>query len=452
MKKVIEIQREFFNSNTTKSIDFRISQLKKFKKLLKENENAINNAIYKDFKKSSTENYTAEIGLIYHEINTSCKNLKKWGKRQKVKTNLLNMPAKSYIIPEPLGVTLIIGAWNYPYNILFVPMVAAISAGNTVVLKPSELSLNTSEVIAKIINENFEARFLKVVEGGIPETTELLNQKFDKIFFTGSSSVGKIVYQAAAKNLTPVTLELGGKSPAIFTEDCNLKIGVKRMIWAKFFNAGQTCIAPDYVLVHESQKEKFLQLAVSEINKAHYSFENDNYVQIINSKNTQRLIDLIDPTKIYYGGNFDLETRYIEPTLLTNVTFDDIVMLEEIFGPILPIISYTNLEDMIAKIKSLPKPLALYLFTNNKFIKNKILNEISFGGGAINDAVMHFSNSNMPFGGVGNSGTGSYHGKYGFDEFSHFKSILDKPTFFELPLKYSPYSTSKLNFIKKIFE
>lgn len=452
MKNIIEIQREFFNSNTTKDIDFRISQLKKFKKILKENEDTVHHAIYKDFKRSSTENYIAEIGLIYHEINICCKNLKKWGKRQKVKTNLLNMPAKSFIIPEPLGVTLIIGAWNYPYILLFGPMVAAISAGNTVVLKPSELSLNTSEIIAKLINENFEPHFLKVIEGGITETTQLLNQKFDKIFFTGSSSVGKIVYQAAAKNLTPVTLELGGKSPAIFTEDCNLKIGIKRMIWAKFLNAGQTCIAPDYVLVHESQKDNFLQFAVAEINKAQYSFENDNYVQIINSKNTQRIIDLIDPAKIYYGGNFDIEKRFIEPTLMTNVTFDDLVMQEEIFGPILPIISYTNLEEMITKIKSLPKPLAFYLFTNNNLIKNKILTEISFGGGAVNDAVMHFSNSNMPFGGVGNSGTGSYHGKYGFNEFSHFKSILIKPTFFEPPLKYSPYSKSKLNFIKKIFE
>jgi len=452
MKKVIEIQREFFNSNTTKSIDFRISQLKKFKKLLKENEGTIHSAIYNDFKRSSTENYTSEIGLIYHEINICCKNLKEWGKRQKVKTNLLNMPSKSYIIPEPLGVTLIIGAWNYPYILLFGPMVAAISAGNTVVLKPSELSFNTSVVIANLINENFEPRFLKVIQGGINETTELLNQKFDKIFFTGSSSVGKIVYQAAAKNLTPVTLELGGKSPAIFTENCNLKIGIKRMIWAKFLNAGQTCIAPDYVLVHESQKENFLQLAVAEINKSKYSIENDNYVQIVNGKNTQRIIDLMDSSKIYYGGNFDIETRYIEPTLMTNITFDDNVMQEEIFGPILPIISYTNLEEMITKIKSLPKPLALYLFTNNNLIKTKILTEISFGGGAVNDAVMHFTNSNMPFGGVGNSGTGSYHGKYGFNEFSHFKSILVKPTFFEPPLKYSPYSKSKLNFIKKIFE
>jgi len=452
MKEVIEIQREFFNSNATKSFDFRISQLKKFKKLLKENEEAIHIAIYKDFKRSSTENYTAEIGLIYHEIDICCKNLKKWGKRQKVKTNLLNMPSKSYIIPEPLGVTLIIGAWNYPYILLFGPMIAAISAGDTAVLKPSELSLNTSSAIAKLINENFEPHFLKVIEGGIAETTELLNQKFDKIFFTGSSSVGKIVYQAAAKNLTPVTLELGGKSPAIFTENCNLKIGIKRMIWAKFLNSGQTCIAPDYVLVHKTKKEEFLKLAVSEIKKAHYSFENDNYVQIINSKNTQRIIDLIDPAKIYYGGNYDLEKRYIEPTLMTNITFDDKVMQEEIFGPILPIISYSNLDEMITKIKSLPKPLALYLFTNNTLTKNKILNEISFGGGAVNDAVMHFTNSNMPFGGVGNSGTGSYHGKYGFNEFSHFKSILVKPTFFEPPLKYSPYTKSKLNFIKKIVE
>lgn len=452
MEKIIEYQRNFFNSNATKSFDFRISQLKKLKKILKENEETLNEAIYKDFKKSATENYTSEIGLIYHEIDLYCRNIKKWGKRQKVKTNLLNMPSKSYIIPEPLGVTLVIGAWNYPYNLLLIPMIASISAGNTVVLKPSEISLNSSALIAKIINENFDAQFLKVIEGGVEETTELLDQKFDKIFFTGSSTVGKIVYQAAAKNLTPVTLELGGKSPAIFTEDCNLNIGIKRMIWAKFFNAGQTCIAPDYALVHKSHQESFLKLAVAEINKANYSVENDNYVQIINHKNTKRIVNLIDSSKVYFGGNYDLESRYIEPTLMTNITFDDNVMKEEIFGPVLPIIFYSNLDEIIEKIKSNPKPLALYLFTNNNKIKNKILTEISFGGGAINDCMMHFSNSNMPFGGVGNSGTGAYHGKYGFNEFSHFKSILDKSTIFEPSLKYSPYSKNKLSIIKKLFE
>ncbi len=450
MNEIIEKQQLFFNSNATKSIEFRILQLKKLKKILKANEEIMNVAIYEDFKRSSFENYTAEQGLIIDEIDTACKNLKKWAKPKKVKTNLVNMPAKSYIIAEPLGTTLVIGAWNYPYLLSLAPMIAAIAAGNTVVVKPSEIPVNTSKVIAKLINENFNLEFLKVIEGGITETTQLLNQKFDKIFFTGSSAVGKIVYQAAAKNLTPVTLELGGKSPAIFTENCNIKIGVKRMIWAKFFNAGQTCIAPDYVFVHESQKEEFLKLAVSEIKNAQYSFENDNYVQIINSKNTQRIIDLLDPTKIYYGGNYDLEKRYIEPTLMTNVTFQDAVMQEEIFGPILPVITYHNLEEIILKIKSLPKPLACYLFTNDSKIKNKILNDISFGGGAINDAIMHFSNGNLPFGGVGNSGTGSYHGLYGFNTFSHFKSILEKSTLFEPNLKYSPYTKSKLKMIKRV--
>lgn len=452
MERIIAAQRDFFNSNATKSFKFRISQLKKLEQLIRENEEDLNEAIYKDFKKSPTENYTSEIGLIYHEINLCCKNLKKWGKRRRVNTNLLNLPSKSYIVPEPLGVTLVIGAWNYPYNLLLIPMIASISAGNTVILKPSELARNTSALITNLINENFDARFLTAIEGGVQETTELLNQKFDKIFFTGSSTVGKIVYQAAAKNLTPVTLELGGKSPAIFTKDCNLKIGVQRLIWAKFLNAGQTCIAPDYTLVHESLKEAFLKLAVDEINKANYAVDNDNYVQIINSNNTQRVIDLIDTSKVYFGGNYDLESRYIEPTLLTNITFEDDIMQEEIFGPVLPIIFYSNLDEIIAKIKSNPKPLALYLFTNNNQIKNKILSEISFGGGAINDAIMHFSNSNMPFGGVGNSGFGSYHGKYGFNEFSHFKSILDKSTLFEPSIKYSPYTKTKLNLIKRLFE
>lgn len=450
MEKIVEVQRQFFNSNATKDISFRIAQLQKLETLLRANEELLHQAIYKDFKKSAFENNTTEISLLYHDIKEAIKNIKKWSAKKKVRTNLANLPGKSYIIPEPLGVSLIIGAWNYPYQLSLAPAIAAIAAGNTVMLKPSELPINTSNVMAKLINENFEPQFFKVIEGGVAETQELLDQKFDKIFFTGSVAVGKIVYQAAAKNLIPVTLELGGKSPAIITADCDLKISVKRLIWAKYLNAGQTCIAPDYVVVHKKVKEEFLILAKKEIDQSKFLIEEDNYVQIIDQKNLQRLIALIDEDKIYTGGEYNLENRIIEPTILTNVTFEDKVMQDEIFGPILPVLEYDDLDKIIHQIKARPKPLSCYVFTNDKNIKRKILDEISFGGGAVNDAVMHISNSNMGFGGVGESGIGSYHGEHGFRAFSHYKGILEKPTWIEPNFKYYPHTKSKLKWIKRL--
>lgn len=449
-EEIIKKQRDYFNSNQTKAIQFRILQLRKLRNLLKNHEQIFFEAIYEDFKKSEFETYTTELNIVYQEIEESIQKLPKWSRRKKARTNLVNLPARSYIIPEPLGVCLIIGAWNYPLQLTFAPLVAAISAGNTVVLKPSEISSATSAAIAQLINKNFPSEFMFVVEGGVTETTGLMEQRFDKIFFTGSTSVGKIVYQAAAKNLTPVTLELGGKSPAIVTRNSNLKDTAKRLVWAKFLNSGQTCIAPDYVLVDEAVKNKLLEQLREYIIKFRYSFDNDNYVQIIDEKNFHRLTGLIDPTKIYFGGETNLQERYIAPTLLTRITFDDKVMEEEIFGPILPVISYFDLNDAIEKVKSRPKPLACYIFTNDKSIRNRLLKEISFGGGAINDAVMHISNSNLPFGGVGSSGTGSYHGEAGFIAFSHFKGILDKPFWLEPNLKYSPYSALKLSWIKKL--
>ena len=451
MKSLVENQKKFFNTNKTKDVKFRIKQLVKFRDILKANEEFLYRAIYDDFKKSEFDTYTNELLLLYIDIKEAIHNLKKWSKPKRVRTNLVNFPAKSYIIPEPLGVSLVIGAWNYPYQLSLAPVIAAIAAGNTVILKPSELPSNTSSAMAKIINENFESEYLKVVEGGIPETTELLNQNFDKIFFTGSVPVGKIVYQAAAENLTPVTLELGGKSPAFITESCNLKMTVKRLAWSKFLNAGQTCIAPDYVLVHESIKERFLELIKVEIENSHYAFDNGNYVQIINERNFNRLLPQIDESKIYYGGNHNIEQRYIEPTILHNVSFEDKVMEDEIFGPILPVISYTNLDEIIGYVKSKPKPLSCYVYTEERNIKQKILREITFGGGAVNDSVMHIANSNLPFGGVGHSGIGSYHGEAGFRTFSHYKSILDKPSWFELSLKYFPQTKGNLNFIKRFF-
>ena len=450
MKTVFQNQKNFFNSNKTKSIDFRKQQLKKLKKLLKENEDVLFEAIYRDFKKAKFETYTTELSLLYSEIETALSQLNSWSKKKRVRTNFANFPAKSYIIPEPLGVVLVIGAWNYPYQLAIAPAIAALTAGNTVILKPSEIAFHSSAIMAKIINESFDAAVFYVQEGGVPETTTLLELPFDKIFFTGSTAVGKIVYQAAAKNLTPVTLELGGKSPTFVCKDADLEITAKRMVWAKFLNAGQTCIAPDYVLVEETIKTSFLKAIVRELKKTNYCIVNENYVQIINDRNFERLKKLIDPNKIYYGGKTDKTERLIYPTILDNCTFDDLVMQEEIFGPILPIISFTNLDEALAKVKEREKPLSCYVFTSSYAIQHKIENELSFGGGAINDAIMHISNDKMPFGGVGASGMGNYHGKFGFDTFSHFKSILNKPTWLEFNFKYSPYTEWKQKIIKML--
>lgn len=452
MNNLVIQQRQYFNTHETKEIRFRLAQLNKLEAVLKSNEKLLFEAIYKDFKKSEFDTYVSELALLYHDIKDARKNLRKWAKVKRVRTNMLNFPAKSYIIPEPLGVCLVIGAWNYPYQLTLAPVIAAMAAGNTVIIKPSELSSSTSAVMVKLINENFDSKYLKVVEGGIPETTELLEQKFDKIFFTGSPQVGKIVYQAAAKNLTPVTLELGGKSPAFVTEDCNLKMTVKRLVWAKFLNAGQTCIAPDYVLVHKNMEQEFLEQLKLEIEKEQFSIENKNYTQIINDRNLNRLSQLIDPEKICCGGEINALDRIIQPTVLEKVSFNDKIMEEEIFGPLLPVISYTDLEVAIRQVNSFPKPLACYIFTNNKVQKKKILKEISFGGGAVNDSVMHIANSNLPFGGVGNSGIGNYHGEAGFKSFSHYKSILEKSNMMELSLKYYPHTKGKLAWIKRFMK
>tara|TARA_B100000809_G_scaffold266450_1_gene329222 strand:- start:5190 stop:6551 length:1362 start_codon:yes stop_codon:yes gene_type:complete len=449
MNDIVSQQRTFFYTHKTKAIKFRLEQLNKLELLLKSNEDQLNQAIYEDFKKSEFDTYVTELALLYQDIKEAKRNVRKWAKIKRVGTNMLNFPARSYIIPEPLGVCLVIGAWNYPYQLTLAPVIAAITAGNTVVIKPSEMSPKTSALMTRLINNTFDANYLKVVEGGIPETTELLKNKFDKIFFTGSPQVGKIIYQAAAKNLTPVTLELGGKSPAIITADSNLKMTVKRMVWAKFINAGQTCIAPDYVLVHKSVENKLLELLKLEIEKESFSIENGNYTQIINDRNLDRLSNLFSSDNVFVGGNIDAFNRTIEPTVLQNVKFSDDVMKEEIFGPILPVISYQNIEEVITYVNDNPKPLSCYIFTNSNQIKKKILNEISFGGGAVNDAVMHIANSKLPFGGVGNSGIGSYHGEAGFKSFSHYKSILDKSNLMELSLKYFPHSKGKLSWIQR---
>lgn len=424
--------------------------LEKLRDLILENENLLYEAIYKDFGKSKFDTLTTEISFILNDIEYYLKNLKSLSKPKKVRTNLANQFGKSRIHSEPLGNILVIGAWNYPYQLSLSPIVAALAAGNCCILKPSEIAENTMKVMAKIINENFPPEYLYAYEGGIDETTELLKLKFEKIFFTGSTKIGNIVYKAAAENLTPVVLELGGKSPAIITKDANLEVAAKRIVWGKFLNAGQTCVAPDYLLVEESIQEQFLEMLRKNIQQFKYTPQSEHYTKIINQKNFQRLIKLIDREKIYFGGNYDEEKRYIEPTILTNINWKDEVMQEEIFGPILPVISFTNFNLILNEIIELEKPLAAYLFTNNSEEKENFKNKISFGGGCINDVIMHLGNENLPFGGVGNSGIGNYHGKFGFETFSHQKAVLERATWGEPNIKYPPYSEKKLSWIKRL--
>lgn len=450
MEALVKLQRQYFNSNITKAVEFRIAQLKKLNSLIETNEGLLMDAIHKDYGKQEFEAFLSELYIVYDEIKVAIKNIKEWAAAKPVVTNLLNAPGKSYIMPEPLGVSLVIGPWNYPYQLTLGPVVAAIAAGCTVILKPSELTVHSSSLLSKLINENFDPQYFIAVEGGIPETTALMEQKFDMIFFTGSVPVGKIVYQAAAKHLTPVVLELGGKSPTIFMPDSNLDITVKRMIWAKFLNAGQTCIAPDYVLVHKSIEQEFLEKAAAAITEADYKVANGNYVNIVNTRNTARVAGLIDETKVYAGGSYDIDLRFIEPTIMDNVTWEDKIMQEEIFGPVLPVLAFEDLDDIIAKIKDRPKPLSLYLFTQDESIKEKVLHEVSFGGGCVNEAVMHISNGELPFGGVGDSGIGNYHGEPGFKAFSHYKSILDKEVVPDPDVKYSPHTAEKLQILKSV--
>jgi aldehyde dehydrogenase (NAD+) len=447
---IVDKQRQFFNTNATKSLSFRRAQLEKLKRLFEENEAALEEAIQKDYGKGRFETFLSEFAYVYGEISDASEQLDQWAARKYTGTNLLNAPATSFIVPEPRGVSLVIGPWNYPYQLAIAPAVAAMAAGCTVVLKPSELAVHSSALIAKLVARTFDPKYFAVVEGGIPETGELLAEKVDIIFFTGSVPVGKIVYAAAAKHLTPVVLELGGKSPSIVAADCNLNVTIRRLVWAKFFNAGQTCIAPDYVYVHQSVYPEFLRKIAQEIADADYRLESGNYVRIVNERNTARIVKLVDPDKVVVGGSYAINDRYIEPTVMKDVSWTDPVMQEEIFGPLLPVMPYQDLDEVIAQIKKRPKPLALYLFTESEVTKEKILGEISFGGGCVNDAVVHISNRELPFGGVGDSGIGNYHGEAGFRAFSHYKSILDRAVGADSNLKYPPYSEEKLQVLRAV--
>lgn len=450
IQDIVFSQKEFFRTQQTKSIKFRKMYLEKFRDLIIKNEELLYEAIAEDFGKSRFDTLTTEISFVLNDIDYYLKNINSLSKPKKVRTNLVNQIGNSRIYPEPLGCVLVIGAWNYPYQLSLSPMIAAMAAGNCCILKPSEIAFHTMKAMAGIINTHFPPEYLYAYEGGIDETTELLKFRFDKIFFTGSTRVGKIVYKAAAEHLTPVVLELGGKSPAIVTKHANLETAARRIVWGKFLNAGQTCVAPDYLLVEESVEEQFTEMLRKFIREFQYEPDSPQYTRIINVRNFQRLIRLIDPEKVYFGGGFNEEKLYIEPTVLHHVTWEDPVMQEEIFGPVLPVISFTHFNTALNMISEMEKPLAAYLFTGNAEEKEIFTAKLSFGGGCINDVVMHLSNDNLPFGGTGASGIGNYHGKYGFEAFSHQKSVLEKATWGEPDIKYPPYSDKKLNWIRKL--
>lgn len=450
IKAAIALQREFFATGKTKSYEFRKTQLEKLERLIKEHDQIILDALHKDLRKPAIEAFGSEVLVTTSEIKYILKHLRAWMKPQKVSTPLNLFPSSSYIHTEPLGVVLIVAPWNYPFSLTIQPLLGAIAAGNCAILKPSEHTPNTSRVIAQIINNNFDPSFITVIEGGIETNQALLAEKFDHIFFTGGTAIGKIVMAAAAKHLTPVTLELGGKSPCIVDATCDLEITAKRIIWGKFYNCGQTCIAPDYLLVQKSIKPILLEKLISYIK----TFFGDNPQQsadlgrIVNERQFDRLVGLLDEGKILIGGHHDRGDRYIAPTLIDQVSPDAKVMADEIFGPILPILEYDQIEEAIALVNAQPKPLALYLFSKNEQLQQRIVQEVAYGGGCFNDIILHVGNPELPFGGVGNSGIGNYHGKASFDTFSHRKSILKNSFRFDLKWRYPPYTMS-LETLKK---
>ncbi|WP_445818989.1 aldehyde dehydrogenase [Algibacter sp. TI.3.09] len=453
MPEIIVKQKEYFKSGKTKSVAFRISILKALKEELEANEQAVFNALKLDFKKSEFETYLSEYSMVMSQLNLVIKNLKKWAKPQRVSSSLLLFPASSFIYKEPYGSVLIISPWNYPFILALEPLILAIAAGNTVVLKPSELTENTSRLISNLVKNVFSEGLVTSIEGGVDVATALLNQRWDYIFFTGSVSVGKIIAQAAAKHLTPVTLELGGKSPCIIDDTVDLKLTAKRVVWGKFLNAGQTCIAPDYILVKKQIKTDFTKALIEEIKQAYGNDikASEDFPRIINQKNTQRLANMLNQETISFGGEIDETTCYIAPTLLDNPDLDSPVMQEEIFGPILPILTFETEQDIESVISQYEKPLAFYVFSNNKAFSKDLIERFSFGGGVINDTLMHFGNDKLPFGGVGFSGMGNYHGKFGFDTFSHHKSIVNRKNWIDPPVRYAPYQ-GKLKWLKLFFK
>lgn len=452
LKEITNKQRDFFNTNATKSVKYRIKMLQRLKEAIRNNEVAILSALYKDLLKSKAEAYMSELAIVYAEINEALKNVRKWSRPEKVKDTIATFPAKNYIYSEPYGVVLIISPWNYPFNLAIAPLIAAIAAGNTAIIKCSKESVYTSKVIKYIINKAFGSNYIFCVDEDI-DYDELLNQRYDYIFFTGSQRVGKIVMNVASNNLIPVSLELGGKSPCIIDETADIKLAARRVLWGKLLNAGQTCVSVDYVLIHSSVKDRFIKYLQKEIKRRYpNALNNDTYPRIINEHHYKRLMNLIKSEESIIGGRGDDVVHRLEPTILPDVDFDHKIMKEEIFGPVLPIIEYDDINNVIRIIKEHEKPLACYVFTRDKYIAKHIIKSISYGGGCINDVILQVSNHYMPFGGVGSSGTGSYHGKFGFDTFSHKKSIVWGETMIDFPIRYAPFNQVKFRILKKIFD
>lgn len=437
----MESQQSFFETQKTKNIKFRKQALIRLKKEIVKSEDEICDALYQDFKKPRFESLATETQFVLSELQYVINNIDHWSKPERTSSNLVNFPSSSYINSEPYGNVLIISPWNYPFLLSMSPLIGAIAAGNTVVLKPSELTSKTSGVITKIIKNVFEEEYATVVEGGVKVSQELLKQKWNYIFFTGSSRVGKIIYKSAAEHLTPVTLELSGKNPCIVDDTANIKLAAKRIVWGKFLNAGQTCIASDYILVHKNVKSKFITALKENIIKSFgENIQNSkDLARICATNHYTRLKEMLTGESIVFGGDFNDSERYISPTLIDSPSINSKVMEDEIFGPILPIIAYENEQDLDKYISNYGKPLALYIFSTRKKFQKKLLSKYSFGGGVINDTVMQITNKKIPFGGVGNSGNGGYHGKHSFDLFSHKKSILKRGNWLDVPLRYPPY-------------
>lgn len=450
LKSVVEKQKEFFNTDETKSVGYRISMLRKLENVIKENEKQILSALYEDLSKSEAEAYMTEIGIVYGEIREALKNVKKWSKPKRVRGSLGTFPAKSYVYSEPYGVVLIISPWNYPFNLSLSPLVAAIAAGNCAVIKCSKESKNTSKIIRDIINKTFEEEYIYCVDSEL-DYDEILHQRYDFIFFTGSARVGKIIMRVASENLIPVSLELGGKSPCIIDETADIKLSAKRIVWGKLLNAGQTCVSIDYIVVHKNVKEELIKYLQKEIGLRYPdAVNNKSYPKIINTHHYERLLNLIETESKVIGGKSNDCERKIEPTIFPDVDFNHEIMKGEIFGPLLPIIEYDDIDKVINIIKEREKPLACYIFSQRKEKADHIINSLSYGGGCVNDTIMQLANSHVPFGGVGNSGMGSYHGKHGFDLLSHKKGIVKNKTIFDLPFRYAPFDLKKLNIFKRI--
>ena len=451
ISRVIKEQVVFFNTGQTRDVNFRIATLKKIRQLILDYNDRLYNALRRDLHKPEFESYAGEVGFVIQELNIQLRRIRKWSSPKRVYTPILHFYSRSYIYPEPMGRVLIFSPWNFPFQLSFAPLIGAVAAGNCIVLKPSQHTPATSMVMEEIITRNFHPQYIAFFRGGREINNALLAEKFDYIFFTGSPKVGRIVMEAASKNLTPVSLELGGKNPCIVDKNASINFAAKRIAWGKFFNAGQSCVAPDYMLVHNEIKDELLQKMVGYIQR-YYGEDpqlSPDYVRIVNAANAERLTHLINNGKIVTGGKSDVTEKYVAPTILDDVNPDDAIMEEEIFGPVLPVISYSDIEEAVKVIGTKSQPLACYIFTNNRSLQKSLLRRISFGTASINDTVVQFINPNLPFGGVGESGIGRYHGKYSFDTFTNFKAVMKKSNLFDISLRYPPYSAMKKKIVRR---